>query len=144
MIYFVDTNIFLDVILNRLDVILNGKRLIEKSKEVLNIGSLPGNKIITSAISFANITYFLDKYRRSEKQRLLLGLLDTIEIVNTPSDILRKAIQSNMPDLEDAYQYYTAIQEKKLECFVTRNIKHYKNKNTPILTPEEFVEIYTP
>lgn len=59
MIVFIDTNVFLDVLLNR-------EGLAERSEKVLNICSAPGFRIYLSSISFANITYFLTEYRKAE------------------------------------------------------------------------------
>ena len=133
MILFIDTNIFLDVLLNR-------EPLAENSEKVLNRCTGPGHKIYTSAISFANITYFLNKYRPAEARFLLTQLLNTVHIADTVARDFEKALLSEMPDMEDAYQYYTALKIRGLKYFITRNTKHYKNASVPIVTPEVFIK----
>jgi hypothetical protein len=51
-----------------------------------------------------------------------------------------KALQSEMNDLEDAYQYFTALRIRGLKYFITRNVKHYKNTAFPVVTPEVYIK----
>lgn len=132
MIVFIDTNVFLDVLLNR-------EGLADESEKVLNVCSAPGFRMHLSSISFANITYFLTKYRRSETKPLLLKLLNSVHITETLPGDLEKALNSNFPDLEDAYQYYTAVKIRGIKYFITRNIKHYKKATIAVMTPGQFL-----
>lgn len=68
MIVFVDTNIFLDVLLNR-------EGLATDSERGLNKCSKPGYSMYTSSVSFADITYFLTKYRPAKAEILSEVLL---------------------------------------------------------------------
>jgi len=55
---------------------------------------------------------------------------------------LTEAYDSRFIDVEDAIQYFTALQNKSVEYFITRNIKDYlKYSNTPlpVLTPFQFL-----
>jgi predicted nucleic acid-binding protein len=133
MILFIDTNIFLDVLLNR-------EPLAESSEKVLNICSEQGFKIYTTAISFANISYFVNKFRSSEARFLLTQILNSVHIADTTARDLEKALLSKMNDLEDAYQYFTALKIRGLKYFITRNVKHYRNATIPVLTPEGFIK----
>lgn len=132
MIVFVDTNIFLDVLLNR-------EGLANDSERVLNKCSKPGYSMYTSSVSFANITYFLTKYRPAEAKVLLEALLKKVNIAQTRTKDFQKALQSNFNDLEDAYQYYTALQIRGIKYFITRNIKHYKHSVISVVTPGVFL-----
>lgn len=133
MIVFIDTNVFLDVLLNR-------DKLADSSEKVLDICSSNGYKIYTSSISFANITYFISKFRSAEARDLLLHLLNSINIIDSSAKDFEKALQSDFRDIEDAYQYYTAINIRSLKYFITRNVKHYKDTTLSITTPEEFIK----
>lgn len=132
MIVFIDTNIFLDVLLNR-------EGLATDSQSVLNRCSKPGYSMYTSSMSLTNITYFLIKYRPQEAKVLLETLLKKIHIAETRSKDFQKALQSNFHDLEDAYQYYTALQIRGIKYFITRNIKHYKHSVISVVTPGAFL-----
>lgn len=134
MIVFIDTNIFLDVLLNR-------EGLVTDSETVLNRCSKPGYSMYTSSISFTNITYFLTKYRPAEAKILLEALLKKVYIAQTQAKDFQKALQSNFHDLEDAYQYYTALQIRGIKYFITRNIKHYKHSVINVVTPGTFLSV---
>lgn len=134
MILFVDTNIFLDVLLDR-------KLLAKSSAEILNKSAVPGYKLYTSAISFANLTYFVCKFRPSEAHFLLSQILNDIYIADTSTKDFEQALESGMKDLEDAYLYFTALRIRGLKYFITRNVKHFRKKDGfSVVTPEEFFE----
>lgn len=133
MILFIDTNIFLDVLLDR-------KPLAESSAKALDKCSEQGYRIYTSTISFANMTYFVNKFRSSEARFLLTQILNNVHIAETSAKEFGKALESEMTDLEDAYQYFTAIKIRGVKYFITRNKKHYKKAVIPVMTPEEFIE----
>lgn len=133
MILFIDTNIFLDVLLGR-------KLLAESSAKVLDQSAKPGYKLYTSAISFANITYFVNKYRSSEARFLLSQILNDIHIADISAKDFERALESEMKDLEDAYLYFTALRIRGLKYFITRNVKHFRKGVLPVVTPEEFLE----
>ena len=138
MIVFVDTNIFLDVLLDR-------KPLADSSEQVLNICSRPGFKMYTSDISFANITYFAVKYRPSESRALLRTLLGKVHIADTPAAVFEKALTSDLKDLEDAYQLFTAMRIRGIKYLITRNgkdfISNFAATSLKVLTPDEFLAI---
>ena len=132
MIVFVDTNIFLDVLLNR-------EGLATDSERGLNKCSKPGYSMYISSVSFANITYFLTKYRPAEAEILLDALLKKVNIAQTRTKDFQKALQNNFNGPEEAYQYYTALQIRGTIYFITRNIKHYKHSVISVVTPGVFL-----
>lgn len=90
-------------------------------------------------MSFTNITYFLTKYRPGEARVLLQALLKKVYIAGTRSRDFQKVLQSDFHDLEDAYQYYTALQIRGIKYFITRNIKDYKHSVISVVTPAAFL-----
>lgn len=132
MILFIDTNVVLDVLLNR-------EFLAESSEKVLNFCSEGGHKAYISSVSFANITYFLYKYRPSEAKSLLKHILNNIGIAETGFKDFENALQSEFSDMEDAYQYYSALRIRGVKYIITRNIKHYKKSSIAVITPEDFI-----
>lgn len=114
--------------------------LCESSAIILNRCAEPGFKLYTSAISFANITYFVSKFRTAESRHLLTQILNDIHIAETNARDFEKALRSEMKDLEDAYQYFTAVKIRGLKYIITCNVKHYEKGLIPILTPEEFIK----
>ncbi|MDR2106162.1 MAG: hypothetical protein LBP24_01995 [Coriobacteriales bacterium] len=55
----------------------------------------------------------------------------------------RQALQSDMPDYEDALIAFAA-RRQEVDFIVTRNKKDFANSPVPALTPGEFVELFKP
>lgn len=130
---FIDTNIFLDLFLERgkfadsADIILSW---CEK-------GFVSG---FTSSINIVNIFYILRRQKsKDEAKRLVRELLGFIGIYGTSKSDLSLAIESNFSDIEDAIQYYTALNTGEVNFIVTRNTKDFKNSVIPFLSPEDFI-----
>jgi len=71
---------------------------------------------------------------------LLLELLEDIETIDCDHKTAVLAIASVMTDVEDALQYYTALQHK-LDCVITFD-KHFQKQAIPCLpiySPQEFL-----
>lgn len=127
---FLDSDIILDALLKRP----------EFTVPALNIFRLANInfKIITSSVAFVNVHYFVDKYDRTSKFKLLKNLRTIISIIEVGETVIDAALKSDMPDFEDAVQYYTAL-SAKADVIITRNTKHYKEATIPVLTAEQFL-----
>ena len=125
-----DTNIILDVLLNR-------EPFVELSA---NIVSSVENKNIEGYLCATTITtldYLISKQTNRKVARTeIQKLLNIFEISEVNSKVLDLSLKSRFKDFEDAVQYYSG------ECcgvngLVTRNIKDYKQAKLPIYTPDE-------
>lgn len=62
----------------------------------------------------------------------------------TPVDlsvsIIDKAIDSSLPDFEDAVQFYTATYSE-VDYIITRDAKQFPQNNIPVLTPTAFLAL---
>ena len=127
---FLDSDIILDALLKRP----------EFTVPALNIFCLANInfKIVTSSVAFVNVHYFVDKYDRTNKFKLLKNLRTIISIIEVGETVIDAALKSDMPDFEDAVQYYTAL-SAKADVIITRNTKHYKEATIPVLTAEQFL-----
>lgn len=133
---FIDTNIILDVLLER-EPFLKGSReiwcLVEE-KEVAGFVSLN---------SLTDIFYISKKYIGSEKARGLVGkLLSVFDFIPLTKAIVKQALFLDIKDLEDAIQ---AISAKKAfaDYLISRDIKGFSsNIGIKVTTPEGFLEIY--
>ena len=56
--------------------------------------------------------------------------------------VMGKAIQSKMPDFEDAIQFFSAL-SIEADFIITRNLKDFPNDILPISTPEIFLAHYS-
>jgi len=88
-----------------------------------------------------NNTYYILKKLTSHKEtiRILKEIESMTETVDTTHEAIKKALDSEFKDFEDAIQYYAASTHKKLDCIVTRDIAGFKLSKIPVLTPEEAV-----
>jgi predicted nucleic acid-binding protein len=128
---FLDTNIFLDHLLNRS----------EHSKNIIRICEQREVTGFASSASFFTLAYYVKKANLDPKG-ILMNYAGFIEIIPTEKITLYSAFSSDFMDLEDAFQYYTALAEKGMDYFITQNIKDFRHAldNLPVLNPERFLK----
>lgn len=133
--FLLDTNIVIDFLTDRRPFSLVAAKLFDYSEK----GRV---KLHLTAVSYNNAYYIIRKLSsHKEAIRILKELEGLTNTVGTTSDAIKKALDSDFKDFEDAVQYYTARTEKKIDCIVTRNIADFKFSKISILTPEEAVGI---
>jgi len=125
-----DTNIILDVLLNR-------KEFVEISA---NLVGMVENKNIDGYLCATTITtldYLISKaINRKQAKMEIQKLLTLFKIADVNSIVLKLSINSDFNDFEDAVQYYSG-EYSEVEGLVTRNAKDYKNTDLPIYSPDE-------
>lgn len=130
---FIDTNIILDWFANRVPFHAAAKELFKKgeSKEI---------EILISTRSFISTEYILRKQLGKEKSRLALSVLDNISTTCSSAErVISLAIFSKFSDFEEAFQYYTAI-ENEAQFLITRDPKGFKDSAIPVMNAEEFLK----
>ncbi len=133
---FIDTNIILDVLLER-EPFFKGSgeiwRLVEE-KEIAGFVSLN---------SLTDIFYISRKYIGSEKARSLVGkLLYVFDSVPLTKAIMKQALSLDIKDLEDAIQVVSA-KKAFADYVISRDIKGFSSDiGIKAATPEGFLEIY--
>jgi predicted nucleic acid-binding protein len=133
---FLDTNVFLDLLLNRGKFSNAPETILTWCEE----GELTG---LTSAINILNIYYIVRKQRtKTETKKVIRSLLGFIGIPYTTKKDLILAIESNFSDFEDAIQYYSALNAENVAFIITRNIKDFTHSTIPVITPEDFIAQY--
>lgn len=67
-------------------------------------------------------------------------LLNYLEIVNPSKKCILRASNSNFTDVEDAIQYFTALEHEEIDYFITRNTKDFRmaEPHLPVLSPPNF------
>ena len=129
---FADTNILLDVFLERAPFYKN-------SALIWGIAECHYAEVSISAISFNNIHYLVRKYSGKESaQRAVEVINSTFSMVPLVQDIVGKAIMAKMSDFEDAIQFFSTL-TIGADCIVTRNAKDYPADVLPVMTPETFL-----
>ncbi len=128
---FVDTNIFLDLILKR-----------ENFENALLIFNAIEKKLYSGVIldiTLLNIDYIAKKQVRDIKG--FLGLVNTVfEVTGGTNKMFNEALSIKNDDLEDSLQYISA---KKLMCdVIVTNDKIFYSKEIVKFTSNEFVNKY--
>ncbi|MDT8402688.1 MAG: PIN domain-containing protein [Bacteroidales bacterium] len=131
---FIDTDIIIDLLTNRQPF----------SKESARVFSYIDNKKVkgyTSALSYSNLYYVLARYASHKKViKLLNELSELVSILKVDDEIIKASLASDFKDFKDAIQYYTALENKRINVIITRNIKDYKKSSLPVMTPETFLK----
>lgn len=129
---FIDTNILLDLIADRRPF----------SKHAISIFKHAEKKkiqLFTSAHTIATTHYMLQQFMDEKKlRRIMLSLLDYLNIIAINKEMIKKGLQSRQKDFEDALQLHCAYSIKDIDCLITRNRRDYTQALIPILSPDEF------
>ena len=133
---FYDSNVVLDVLLNRTDFV----------SDSLSALKLSENRIVKGYISVVSITdifYLVKKNLKDTDAAIekINTLLKIVSVAKADEKIAKKAIDSGWKDFEDSVQYSVA-KKANCKCIVTRNKKDYKFSDIPVYTPTEFIELY--
>jgi len=78
----------------------------------------------------------LKKYmEEAALRKILLSLLDYIDIISVDFAIIKKSLLSNHKGFEAAIQILAANSLDGLDFIVTRNLKDFKNAGVTVLPP---------
>lgn len=136
---FADANVLLDAILNRFP---NG----EDCQAIMDLANSSRLQLYTSSSCVLMMMYFLKKDSMSAKEIIAIvsKLLLFISLISPSKDTFKIALYAGFSDLEDAVQYYTALDVKGMDYFITSNIKDFKaaKESLPVVTPKQFIAAY--
>lgn len=122
-----DTNIVLDVLLNR-------SPFVEHSA---NLVSLTENEIIEGylcATTITTIDYLVSKsVGKEQSKKSIQKLLSIFSIAEVNKNVLFLSAESKFTDFEDAVQHYSG-RLVQVDAVATRNINDYKHSESLILT----------
>ena len=133
---FVDTNIIIDVLMQR-------SGFHEDAIRLFSLGDSHRINLIVSALSISNTYYILSRLIPERHVRVeLKKVKEYFETKPLTDELIGFAINDmNFPDFEDGIQYYTAM-ENRCEFIITRNKKDFKNSQIPVLNPFEFLATF--
>jgi len=127
-----DTNIVLDLLLEREKFFENSKKIFEKIENNEIEGYLCATTITT-------IHYLVTKaYDKDRANEIIKELLKLFEIVDVNKSILLKATLNNGTDFEDSV-IYSGAECFNIDIIITRDKKGFKNSNIKVLNPNEFL-----
>lgn len=130
---FLDTNIIIDFLGERENFYLPSAR-------ILTLADQNKIKVYASAVSISTTYYLLSKY---ENQNAAIEKIRKFKVLCSISvmddEVVEKAMNSDLPDFEDALQYYSAL-ASGCELFITRNEKDFKNAMLPVMNAESYLK----
>jgi predicted nucleic acid-binding protein len=131
---FIDTNILLDVFLNR-------ESFADASTAVFADCESGKSKDAVSAISLDNLHYILSRHiGKSKALEAVRIVLNIFTVVPLDEKILHLAADLSHKDFEDAIQLQSAIRAGA-NCIITRDANHFPKDELPILAPGEYLEL---
>lgn len=127
-----DTDVVLDLILNRPPFAQVAKELFDLSEE----GRVD---IFIAAITPINVFYITRKNKSLDRARQAIDeLLSSVNVCRLDHSILVKARTTAFKDFEDAVQH-TCAAAAGLDAIVTRDLDDYKEATLPIFSPLDFL-----
>ena len=135
MTLLIDTDILLDVALQRVGFFEDSMKVIDLAEDKKINGFIAWH-------SLSNLYYLTSSASKKGQAKEFIGdLLEFIQVANTHTNSAIKAVNMDVPDFEDALQISSAI-ECNANYIITRNIKHYKKSIVKPLTPTQFLKIF--
>ncbi len=133
---FIDTNVLLDVMLERRGFYRDSLAVWSLAEQ----GKIAGQ---ISVISFNNIYYIVRKVAGQKTADHVLAMLrDVFTPVALDGQVLNQAIDAGFGDFEDAIQYHSAL-HADASCIISRNPDHFPQSGLSVLTPAEFMAAYS-
>lgn len=130
----VDTNVVLDVMLDRKPFSLHAAKLFSKVESKKLVGFL-GATTITTIYYIARRTVGSDQAKTEIDK-----LFKLFEIAPIDKLILESGVKSEIADFEDAVLYESG-KNIEVDAIVTRNPKDFKTGTLPVYSPEELLKL---
>jgi len=129
----IDTNIVLDVLLNR-------KPFVENALKVFRQAEKGRIEAYITASSITDLVYILRKaYSLTEIKTHLKEMLQFIKLAGINPSMINDALNNDAPDFEDAVMMVCARQSG-IEIIITRNKADFKNSDVPCISLEEWTK----
>ena len=129
----VDTNIFLDLALDRQPHSQHARNV----WRAVESGHIEG---YVTTVSLVNIHYIAQKTLGIEVARRFIGdIMETFLLAEITEKGVREALSLLFQDFEDAVQHFSAV-ESCCDAIVTRDLSGFTPSAIPIFQPDTFVE----
>lgn len=127
-----DTNVVLDVLLERADFAAAASQLFALAEAHLVQG-------LVCATTVTTVDYLVSKaHGRRAANGALRDLLDLFDVAPVDRTILRRALEGPLTDFEDAVLYEAALAQGA-DAIVTRNVRDFRKADLPVWLPAEAV-----
>lgn len=132
MAIFIDTNILLDVLEQRVPHHVDSEKVLERCDQVNQPVFIAWHGLATAFYIYGR------KVGEAAAQLALEQLLWSVSVAYTGHLEAMRSFQLRFPDLEDAMQA-VADEACGAACIVTRNKSDFIGSPVPVLTPQEFL-----
>ncbi len=128
----VDTNIILDIVLEREPFVAQAVQLLQKTQD-------SGVDIFLSATTITDLYYIVRKAKGKDiALNFLKNLLAFVEIAAVDKEVILQALESDFSDFEDAVQENSAKHEN-IDILITRNKADFEKSTLQVYTPEAYL-----
>ena len=132
MVLLIDTNIVLDVLMNR-------SEFVKDSSMIWKLCETEQVKGYISTLTYANMIYIMRKQLTSDQIEDVFHKLNLIfEFADFSPAVLERAINMKWKDFEDAVQRATA-ESVHADYIITRNLKDFTQSKVLAFTPSELL-----
>jgi predicted nucleic acid-binding protein len=131
---FLDANFLLDFTLQRAGY--------SEVKEIVKMGVNGDIQLCTTPAIIHITAYWLAKtYTKKKAKTIIMMLMNDLQVIDCDHETVLLALSSNIEDIEDALQYYTAITHD-VDIFISSDklLKKSAIPRLPVLTPGEFLK----
>jgi len=128
---FLDTNIFLDMIIQREDHTFN-----EKAAILFKLALMEEFDFYVSPITVSNSFYITRKDENS--LTVIKNRLGRMKVLPIDEQDVLYAMDGTFPDKEDAMQISCALRAG-CDIIISRDSRHFLNSPVPMLSPSEFL-----
>jgi predicted nucleic acid-binding protein len=129
----IDTNVILYIALNRETFFEYSSQIFDRIDDHILEGFI-------TASSITDIYYIACKQKdKIQARKFLVSLIQILEVIGVDKDIVIQALESDMPDFEDAIQVFSA-KSNSIDLIITRNKTDFTNSGVKILDPKEFIQ----
>ncbi len=127
-----DTNVVLDVLLDRKPHVVDSVRIFRMVEE----GQVSG---ILCATTLTTLDFLLSQsLGRPDSRRVLARVMRLFEIAPVNRVVIEGALRSEMTDFEDAVLDHAA-QQAGADAVITRNPKDFAKASCPVFDPRQFL-----
>ena len=133
----VDTNVILDIALNR-------EPFVEQAVKFFKEAQRHSIRLVMTATTITDLYYITGRAKGRETALSFIGdLLCFFDVASVDKEVIIQALQSDMSDFEDAVQAYSAKQ-KNISILITRNEKDFLESGLEVHTPKTFLQKIQP
>ena len=130
--YLVDTNVIIDMLLDREDA--------DAACAVFDGAERGDYYLHVCALSFTTMFYSLRKIlSREDRINALIQLKEAMEVAEVDANVIDMALKSGWKDFEDAVQNYSAVVDPQISAIITRNTKDFKDSSLEVVDSVEFL-----